>query len=78
MIEYKGITLNKIQSSQATTKKSLSRILANKAEEEMMKTGTVTVRCPECDEHPVVDRNSHRVYVQCPCGFVRKAELLEI
>lgn len=67
-----------LQNNRSTTKKRLSRILANKAEEEMMKTGTVTIRCPECNECPVVDRNSHRVYVQCPCGFVRKAEQLEI
>lgn len=67
-----------LQNPQLTSKKSLSRSLANKAEDEMVKTGTVTIRCPCCNEHPVVDRNSHRVFVQCSCGFVRKAELLEI
>lgn len=66
------------QSQQIFQQKKLSRILANKAEEEMLKTGAVTVRCPECGEHPLVNRNSHRVFVQCSCGFVRKAELLEI
>ena len=58
--------------------KESGKTLANRAEEEMVTSGKVSVRCPECGGHPVVDRNFHRVFVTCPCGYVRKAELLEI
>lgn len=58
--------------------KKLSYKIAFQADMEMMKMGKVMIRCPECNEHPTVDRNSHRVIVQCPCGFVRMAEIVEI
>ena len=56
----------------------LSYSIASRAEEEMMMAGTVHIQCPKCSEHPVVVRSTHRVTVRCPCGFVRKDELLEI
>lgn len=62
----------------AKTLKRLSRLFANMAEEEFAQIGAVITRCPKCGEHPVVDRNAHRVFVRCPCGFVQKAELCEI
>lgn len=66
------------QKKELPPRDKLSYSLATRAEEEMLEKGEVFVRCPKCGELPIVDRDSHRVYVKCPCGFVRKAVLLEI
>lgn len=49
-----------------------------KETEEMLKTGVVTLCCPECNEPTAVNRNSCGGLAQCLCRFIRKRELLEI
>lgn len=68
---------NICQKNVSTTSRVLPRSLAFQAEREMRKTGTVTVRCPECGEQPRVEISPGRVYINCPCGFVRNNEIRE-
>lgn len=48
----------------------------------MARTGTVTVRCPACGEHPQVriegsERDGRRVFIHCSCGVMNSGEIRE-
>ena len=50
----------------------LSDMLEQKAKNEMLETGQVTVICPKCQHHPKViiqGKYLERIFVRCKCGF---------
>ena len=59
-------------------KSSQSGLLAQKAKNEMLRTGKVTTTCPKCQNIPKVSIQGmygERIMVRCKCGYISTMEL---
>lgn len=49
--------------------------LTNKARRELYETGSTTVICPKCGEHPTEYENEYRYTLRCKCGYIGGGEI---
>ena len=51
--------------------------LALKAQAELLRTGSTSIRCPKCGKVPVTKttEGGERTTTRCPCGYLRSGEI---